>query len=468
MTIENAIGHLNKNFHKHLDDLKKLVRIPSVSFPGFDHGAIDKTAEAVKGLLIETGLENVQVLKQDGMFPFVYGDHLHAKGAPTVLLYAHHDVQPVGRKELWQTEPFEPTEKKGPHGLRLYGRGAADDKAGIVVHTAAIASCLQTLGRLPVNVKILIEGEEEIGSPNLAKFLNTYKDLVQADIMILTDTANYDCGVPSLTVGLRGLVAFEVEVRALSKAIHSGLWGGPIPDPVMGLSKALASLVDEAGNIAVPEIQSLMKPLPDSVKKELEKIPFDEKTFREQSGMVAGAQFVQKNISPLAALWNYPSLMITAIQASSRAQAGNIINDVAWAKVTMRIPQAMDPEKSCDALMGHIQKNVPWGLEVKLHKEVAAGGWSTDPFSENNKAAFAAAYLALEKGYGRKVVSTGCGATIPFVQPFVKALQGAPALLIGIEDPYTNAHGENESLLISDFKKTIASEIYMFEEFGKL
>lgn len=464
-----ASQHLKKNFKtRHLEDLKSLSRIPSISFPGFDHSTINKSAEATAQILKEAGLENVQILKMDGVFPYVYGDWLKAPGKPTVILYAHHDVQPVGREHIWKSKPFEPTELEGPGGLRLYGRGTADDKAGIIVHTAAISSYLKTLGQLPLNVKVIVEGEEEIGSPHLEKFLQKYSTLVQADVIVLTDTANHDCGIPSLTTSLRGLVGIDVELRALKKSIHSGMWGGPIPDPVMGLSKVLASLCDAEGNITVPEIKNMIPPFSEEEKKQFARIPFDEKLFREQSGMVASAEFLQKQLPPLAALWRHPSLMICAIQASSREQAGNIINDVAWARVTLRVPGTMDAHRVEEALINHIKKNVPWGLELGLTREGAVNGWATDPQSGRNKAVFDAAFRSLEKGYSRAPVYIGCGATIPFVKPFADVLKGAPALLVGVEDPYTNAHGENESLLISDLEKACLSEIYLFEELVKL
>lgn len=463
------IQHLKQNFHSlHLEDLKTLSRIPSISFDGFDHTEIDKSAEATAALLKKTGLENVQILKMDGVFPYVYGDWLKAPGKPTVILYAHHDVQPVGRESVWQSKPFEPTEKEGPGGLRLYGRGTADDKAGIIVHTAAIASFLKTLGKLPVNVKVLIEGEEEIGSPNLEAFLQKYSKLIQADVIVLTDTANYDSGIPSLTTSLRGLVGLDVEVRALKKAIHSGLWGGPIPDPVMALSKILASLGDEDGGIAVPEIRAMIPPVTEEERARFAKIPFDAKLFREQAGLVDSARFVQKDLHPLAAMSRNPSLMICAIQASSREQAGNIINDVAWARITLRVPGTMDAKKVEQALVSHIEKQVPWGLELNLVKEGAVDGWATDPAGARNKPVFDAAHRALQKGYGKDPVFIGCGATIPFVKPFASVLKGAPALLVGVEDPHTNAHGENESLLISDLEKACESEIYLFEELAKV
>lgn len=459
--------HLEKNFNSHLDDLKKLIRIPSVSFPDFDRKLLDVSAEAVAELLTRRGLKNVEILKIPNTFPYVYGEYIQDPKLPTLLLYAHHDVQPPGREDVWQTPPFEPTEKEGPGGLRLYARGSADDKAGIIVHTAAISSFLETTGKLPVNVKVLIEGEEEIGSEHLTEFLKCYREKIRADVIVLTDTANYDCGIPSLTIGLRGLVGLDIEVRALNKTIHSGMWGGPIPDPVVALSKILADMIDENGDIAIPEIKKLIPPVPESVEAALKTLPFDEKLFREQSGMVKGAQLFNNKPSALARLWFTPSLSVNAIQASSRKQAGNIINDAAWARLTIRVTPGMDSEAVCKALRSYVESRVPWGLELGIEQEPCVNPWQTKPDAPENRKAFAAADTALQKGYGVKPIHMGCGATIPFVKPFVEVLEGAPALLVGVEDPYTNAHGENESLLISDLKKACLSQVYLFEEIGK-
>ncbi len=257
----DAAAYLQEKFPIFLDDLKSLVRIPSVSFPGFPESELDRSAEAVADLMRKRGLENVQVLKIQGAHPYVYGERLRAPGQPTLLLYAHHDVQPPGRTDVWKTDPFEPTVLMGPAGERLYGRGTADDKAGIVVHTSAIAAYLETVGELPVNVKVIIEGEEEIGSSHLTEFLKTYRHLMDADVLVLTDTGNFDCGIPALTIALRGMVGLEVEVRALSKTVHSGMWGGPVPDPAMALSKILATLVDHQGQIAIPGVLDDVKPI---------------------------------------------------------------------------------------------------------------------------------------------------------------------------------------------------------------
>lgn len=465
--MNEILKTLEDNFDKHLNDLETLIKIPSISFPGFDLSTVDQSAKAVAKLMKDTGLENVQILKFGKALPYVYADWLHAEGAPTVLLYAHHDVQPVGREDVWQTSPFEPTRKEGPGGLRLYARGSADDKAGIIVHTSALHSYLKTVGKLPVNVKVLIEGEEEIGSPNLLEFLTAHKDLIKADYMALTDTANFDCGIPSLTTGLRGMVVLEVEVHALNKTIHSGLWSGPLPDPAMALSKVLGDLVDENGDIAIDEIKALIPEMTEAEKQTYADLPFDEARFREQSGLLDGAT-VHTNTHPWAKVWSLPALTVNAVQASSRAQAGNIINDYAWTRISLRIAPGMDAQKTSDALQNFIRKNTPWGLHVKIKEDTVATPWKIDPFAKDNKPAFDAALRALENGYGTKATLIGCGATIPFVKPFAEALDDAPALLIGVEDPYTNAHGENESLLLSDFEGACKSQVYLLEELGKL
>lgn len=461
-----AISHFEKNWNAHLEDLKNLVRIPSVSFPGFPEAELKRSASLTADILKKSGLPHVEILEVGNAPPYVYAESKQDPKKPTVLLYAHHDVQPPGREEHWKTKPFEPTVLPGPGGDRLYGRGCADDKAGVIVHSASISSFLQSGEDLPVNVKIVIEGEEEAGSDHLPLFLETYKKKIQADVMILTDTTNFDCGVPALTIALRGLVIIDVEVRALTKTVHSGMWGGPIPDPVQALSKMIATLSDDQGQIAIPAIRDMIPPLSKEEIQDFAQMPYNEKDFREQVGLVPSAQLLKEGPSVLAQTWRFPSLTVTAIQASSKATPNNIINDIAWARVTIRVAPGMNGEKISQALQAHLKKQVPWGLECTLTEQGVGDGWKTDPYGEHRHT-FELAERALEKGYGKKVIKIGCGGSIPFVEPFAKALGGVPALLIGVEDPYTNAHGENESLLISDLKKACLSQIYLFEALGK-
>jgi acetylornithine deacetylase/succinyl-diaminopimelate desuccinylase-like protein len=453
-------AYASAHYGDFLEDLKTLARIPSVSFPGFDPEQVDRSAEAMAALMGKRGLENVEILRIPGAFPYVYGDWLHAPGKPTLLLYAHHDVQPAGREELWKSPPFEPTERDG----RLYGRGCADDKAGAVAHTSAIASWLRASGKLPVNVKVIIEGEEEVGSDNLEHFLDRYASKVMADAIVLTDTGNFDHETPSITVALRGLVALDVTVKSMDHPLHSGMWGGPTADPTIALAKMIAACVDGKGRMLFPgAYKGVIKPAK-AMEASLKMLRYPEKVFRAQSGLNPKTKLMVPARDILRSNWYWPSFSVNAIQASSKKDCANIINDSAWCHMGVRIVPRQDPEAVLAALRKHLRKSAPWGVEVRFSNESASPAWTTD----TGAPAFAAARKALRKGYGRQAVEMGCGGSIPFVAPFAKALKGAPALLIGVEDPLSNPHSENESLHLGMFAKAIASAVHLYGEIAAL
>ncbi len=450
-----AADFAKENWDSFVEDLKALVRVPSVSFPGFDAEKVVESAEAVAGLLRRRGLENVEILRVGDAHPYVYGDWLHAPGAPTLLLYAHHDVQPPGREELWRSPPFEPTEREG----RLYGRGTADDKAGVVVHTSAIASYLKSSGRLPVNVKLIVEGEAEIGSEHLESFLAQYREKMAADVMVLTDTGNYDVGVPSITTALRGLASVDVTVRSADHPLHSGMWGGPLADPVQALSKMIASVTDAQGRLKIPGILNKVRKLSKAEEKSLKSLRYAEKDFRKQSGVLPKTK-VLGGKDLLRSLWYQPSFSVNAIQASSRKDCANIVNEAAWCHMGLRLVQDIEPQDALKRLKAHLLKNAPWGVTVEFSNETASPAWTTSPESP----VFQAAARALAKGFDREAVFIGCGGSIPFVGPFSRQLGGAPALLIGVEDPYTNPHSENESVHLGDLAKAVQSAVHLYEE----
>jgi acetylornithine deacetylase/succinyl-diaminopimelate desuccinylase-like protein len=441
----------------HHAGLETLIRIPSVSAPGFDPAEVRRAAETVRELFDARGLEHARLLEVDGAHPAVYADWLHAgDDQPTVLLYAHHDVQPPGDVGQWTSPPFEPTERDG----RLYARGAADDKAGVMVHVAATDAWLRTRGELPVNVKVIIEGEEETGSEHLQALLDSYANLLRADVMVLTDTVNWKVGVPAITYMLRGLVDCEVEVRALDHALHSGLYGGPIPDPVTGLCKLIASATDEHGAIAIPGLDEVREPSAQE-RARLEALDFDVETFRREAGLLDGVELGgDPALHPLERLWMRPNLTIIGLDAPPVAGSSNTITPSARARLSLRLAPGQDAQRARDVLCAWLESHVPWGMRITVTPGAAASPFLADP----DGPAFRAAARALEAAYGHPAVYAGIGGTIPFIEPFAAAFGDAPALLLGVEDPDTRAHGIDESLHLADWANACLGEAYLFAE----
>lgn len=442
-----------------IDELSELARIPSVSAVGFDPAEVERSAVHTAELLDDVGLRGVEILRLDGAHPYVVAEWLDAGAdAPTALIYAHHDVQPPGRPEYWETPAFEPTLRSNG---RLYGRGVVDDKAGILLHAAAVRAWLEVTGSLPINVKWIVEGEEEIGSEHLAEFLSAHRQKFDADVLILSDTANLETGLPSLTTSLRGLVTIDVTVRALDHPIHSGMWGGPVPDAATALACLLARLVDATGEIAVPGLLDDVPELTPEERAAIGALPFDPASFRKDAGMRSDAPFAgDPRFSVYERIWRRPSLAITAIEGMPLANAANQLIAVAKARVGVRLAPGQDAERVAAAVMNRLEANPPFGVEVELDASTAVPGWLTEPVGP----AFDAARRALAAGFGREPVSIGCGGSIPFVGPFSRVLGGIPALLLGLEDPPCNAHGENESLHLGDFRKATAAAAHLLAE----
>ena len=312
-------------------------------------------------------------------------------------------------------------------------------------------------------MKILIEGEEEIGSEHLGQLLERHRARLAADAMVLTDTGNLDSGIPSVTIGLRGIVVADVEVRTSRQSLHSGMWGGPVPDPALALAKLLASLVKDDGvTIDLPGIYDKVRPLGADERRSIDRLPVSREDFRRQAGLLDGVELLGER-HPLEQNWWQPSIAVNAIQASSRKDARNVINDAAWARIGIRVVPDMDGAAVAETLARELKARAPWGVQVDVRIDTAGSPWKTDL----SHPAFAAAFRALEKGFGKEPFAVGCGGSIGFVEPFVRALGGVPALLIGVEDPYSNAHSENESLHLGDFGRAQLSAIHLYAELAQ-
>ena len=425
-------------------ELERLVRIPSVSAAGFDAGEVRRSALATAELMRDTGLDDVRLLEVEGAHPAVLGECHAGDDRPTVLLYAHHDVQPPGDLAQWTSDPFQPVERDG----RLFGRGVSDDKAGIAMHLAA----LRALGDgLSLNVKMFVEGEEEIGSLHLGDFLRRYATDLAADVIVIADSANWRVGEPALTTTLRGLVDCEVEVRTLREGVHSGLFGGAFPDALMALSRVLASLHDDAGRPAVARRVAHQTGGPELSEAEL----------REQAGAEAGTDVIGEG--PLTSrTWSQPAISVLAIDAPPVAGAINQLVPVARAKVSVRLAPGDEPDRAMAALVAHLEAQRPWGAAVSVTPGSSAAPASLDaagPAYDAFRAGFAEAW-------GRPAVDIGVGGSIPFVGAFQAAAPGAAILLTGAGDPTSRYHGPDESQDIGDLQRACLAEAIALRTLG--
>jgi acetylornithine deacetylase/succinyl-diaminopimelate desuccinylase-like protein len=461
--VNDALAYLDSHYVEFKAELIELSKIPSISASGFPPAEVRRSAEATASVMRGHGIDNVQILEVAGAHPYVYGDWLKKPGAPTLLLYGHHDVQPEGRHEKWHTPPFEPAERDG----RLYGRGTADDKAGVMAHVAAVACYLKAANTLPCNVKFVIEGEEEIGSSNLGGFLEKYRAMLDADFIVLSDTANFDTGIPALTYQLRGICQVDVEVQALDHPVHSGMWGGPVPDPVQILCKLIAGLTKDDGSLDIPGLYGMVAKPGKQQLRRIRALPFSEAKFKKEAGMMPGMRLAgERGFSVYEKIWTRPSLTVIAFEARQFLGSSNQIIDAARARLSLRTVPNVDGNRAAALLKKRLTGKVPYGAKVtvKTSRQAVTPWWTTDPEGP----AFDAARRALKAGYGKETAMIGAGGTIGFVGPFADMLGGAPCLLMGVEDPKCNAHSENESLHLGDWVKCMKSAIHLYDELSHL
>jgi acetylornithine deacetylase/succinyl-diaminopimelate desuccinylase-like protein len=460
--MQQALDWLKQNHDGIVHGLADLVAIPSISTDGEHQPEIDRTAALTAAQMRDAGLHNVEVLRVGHSLPYAYGEWLDAPGKPTVFLYAHHDVQPINFVEQWLSDPWKLTRRDG----RLFARGAADDKGAISAFLGAVAAYRKTSNQLPVNVKMVVEGEEEVGSKNLLKFFEVHRDRIKSDVIVVCDTENIEVGVPSITYSLRGIVGVQVEVASAKMPVHSGMGGGALPDAAIALNHILGRLYWNNGPLPIDGMYDQVRPLSDKERQAFRKLPFDGAKFRHDIGMVPAARFaIEAGSNEYEQTWRRPAVTVIAQEASSIKGASNQVLPKATALLSCRIVPDQEPEAVFDRLAEFLMKDPPWGVEVKVTPHgPPVKWWMTDP----NGPAFEAALAGMRAGFDRDPVAIGCGGSIGFVGPLSELFGGAPALLMGIEDPASNAHAPNESLHEGDFKKLMGALVRLFDNLGKL
>jgi acetylornithine deacetylase/succinyl-diaminopimelate desuccinylase-like protein len=433
-------------FPEALEKLSGLVAIPGIAWDAFDASQLEKSAEAVAGLLREAEVfDSVEILRsatpQGPMgAPAVVATRAARHSKPTILLYAHHDVQPPGADELWESEPFKTQVRNG----RMYGRGAADDKAGVISHIYSVRALRElTNNDFDLGLVVFVEGEEEAGSPSFANFLVEHKAKLESDVIIVADSGNWTTEVPAITTTLRGLVSLEFEVRTLDHAVHSGMYGGAVPDAMLALTKILASMWDEKGSVSISGLKST-----DSVD-----LAYSEQDLRTDSGLFPSTLPIGEG-GILGRLWTKPALTLIGLDYPSVAVSSNTLIPSVRAKLSLRIAPGEEPKEALEALKSHILSNNTLGAQidfgaVELGRPFSLGesGWAKD-----------LATRALKLAYGFESVDIGIGGSIPFIADLEAVFPGVQVLVTGVEDPDSRAHSPNESLHIETLRKAIVAQ----------
>jgi len=448
--VEELRQAVNRDFPETIKHLAELVRIPAMAWDAYDPGQLDLAAAEVAGLLRKAGMADVVLLQaprpddRPGA-PAVVARRPAKPGKPTILLYAHYDVQPVGDVALWLSPPFEAVERDG----RLWGRGAADNKAGVLLHVAALRSVLRVLDvGFGMGITVFIDGEEEAGSPSLPQLLQEHPALLNADAMVVADSGNWQVGVPALTTSLRGLILGTIEVRVLEHALHSGTYGGPLLDAVTVLSRLIATLHDDDGAVAVRGLP-VFEP-----EASADRVPeFDEVLFRADAKVPPHTRLA--GTGTLASrLWNKPALSIIGVDAPSVAESSDTLLPIARARFSLSLAPGTNTVEAMEAVRRHVEDHAPFGADVRL-----IPGGRTEGFAGGTSFAAARTMLdAMAESWGVPAVCMGVGGSIPVVDTLSKLCPDAGILITGAEDPDSRAHGANESVHLGDFRNAILAE----------
>src|SRR5437867_2342178 len=455
--MDNVIDFINVNRDKYLEELKALLAIPSISALPEHAADVKRCAEWCADEMRRIGMNNVRLIPTPGN-PVVYGDWLGAAGAPTILFYGHYDVQPVDPVNLWDSPPFEATVRDG----EIYARGSADDKGQVFMHFKAIEAHLKQNGRLPVNIRIILEGEEEVGSANLDNFVKGHKDDLKADVVVISDSPMFDRGVPSICYSLRGLVYFQLDLRGSKSDLHSGVFGGAVANPAVVLAQVLAQMKDRGGRIKIPGFYDDVRPLSDEERSDWKKLPFSEKRYRQELG--APKLFGESGYSTLERVWGRPTFDVNGLLSGFTGDGSKtVIPAAAMAKVSMRLVPDQKPDKIAGLFEDYVKKVTPKTVELKITRMHGGNPWLT----EFDNPYVRAAGRAIEQGFGKAPVFCREGGSIPVVSTFQEEL-GLPSVLFGVGLPDENAHAPNEKLDASNFQNGIIASAILYEEIATI
>ncbi len=455
--MNSILEYIDKNKNRHLDELKEFISIPSISTNPENSADIQRCAQWISGHLTGLGMEHVRIIPT-GNHPMVYGDWLHAEGKPTVLIYGHYDVQPVDPIEQWISPPFEATIRDG----NLYARGTADDKGQVFIHFKAIEAFSKTVGGPPINIKFLIEGEEEIGSPNLESFVKTNSELLTADLVVISDSAMFAKGVPSICYGLRGLSYMEIQLTGPNRDLHSGSFGGSVHNPIQALSEMIASLHDKNGRVTIPGFYDDVRPLSKKEREAYKKLPFKEKNYAKDLGLKQ--LYGERGYSTLERLWARPTLECNGIWGGFIGDGvKTVIPSKAEAKISMRLVPDQNPDKIARLFTKHIKTIAPKTSTVVV-KTLHGGKPAITPIESPG---VKAAIIALTKAFGKTPLYQREGGSIPIVVQFEEIL-GISTVLLGFGLPDENSHSPNEFLNLDNFYGGIRTSMFLMEELSRL